>query len=188
MFIYHSLKLIYIIVPKTGSNTFWRSLKKKHPEERVKTKKGDPVYDMESITFAPHFTARQVRTIVDKNIWDKYKKIGFVRHPYDWIRSYYYQGTGLKVLGEPVGLEFDEFLQEFRMTPFYWFLDGNGENLLDKIYRTEDLDRILSDYGAKMRVENKTPENKNKGIVLTNEHKAIIDQRFVREWAYYDRV
>ena len=188
MFIYHSLKLIYILVPKTGTNTFWRSLAKVHKEERVKVKKGDPVYSMEPITLSAHFTARQAKTLIDTDIWAKYKKIGFVRNPYDWILSYYYQGGGLAVLGEPNDLEFGEFLQKFKMTPFYWFLDENGENLMDKIYRTEDLDRILSDYGARMRVVNKTPDSKNKGIVLTDEHKAIIDKRFEREWVYYARV
>ncbi len=185
MFIYHSLKLIFILVPKTGTNTFWRSLSKVHKEERIKVKKGDPVYDMEPIRFAAHFTARQVKTLVDENIWDKYKKIGFVRNPYDWIRSYYYQGTGLKVLGEPTGLEFYEFLQKFRMTPFYWFEDENGDNMMDQIYRTEDLTEILNSYGTEMVIHNKTPDSKNKHIILTDEHKKFIDKRFEKEMMYY---
>ncbi len=191
MFIYHSLKMIYTLVPKTGTNSFWRSMKKFHKEERLVPEKTEPVFEMESIKHLAHLTARQARTLINKEIWDSYEKVGFVRHPYDWIVSYYNIGEkGIITLGENAEMPFEEFLQTFRMTPFYWFTDTNGDMLIDTVYRTEDMKKILDKYGCKYKHENKTPENRQAMTVkmLTKEHKEIIDERFVREWAYYDRV
>lgn len=185
MFIFHKLKMIYILVPKTGTNSFWKSMTKVHKEERLEPKKNHPVFKMEPITHVAHLTARQVRTLVDKEIWESYEKVGFVRHPYDWIISYF-NTKGIKsILGEDTSAPFSEFIRKIKMTPFYWFTDTNGELLIDTIYRTEDLKEILEGYGCKLLHDNKSAKTDLTVESLSDDDKQVINKKFKREMEYY---
>jgi len=192
MFIFHELKLIYIMVPKTGTNSFWRSLSKKYTKTRViaGVAKDHPVYEMEPITLAAHFTARQVKTLISEEVWNSYEKVGFVRHPYDWVISYFNVKAKGKILGEDGEASFGKFIRgKLRMTPFYWFLDKDGQMLIDTVYRTEDLKEILEGYGCEPLHANKTgirDQTKDLTVeLLHDEYKRVIKKRFWREMAYY---
>lgn len=112
----HKLKLIFIEVPKTGSTSFRESLKE------VDTKYEE---------LPRHIKARDLKPLIDANVWDKYNKIGFVRFPEDWITSVKGMGNHfMRRLGEN--------------TPYDWFTDEKGNLIIDSIYRTEDLNEIFT--------------------------------------------
>ena len=160
MFIFHELKLIYVIVPGTGSNSFHGPMKQKWECETVlRPKPGHDVWKLQpKIKLYNHFTAEQWRMLIDPEIWESYTKIGFVRHPYMWARSMYRKGSA-GVLGA-VGIDssgsFVEYLTDLELTPYSWFIDSKGVNLVDRIYRTEDLSAIGIEYDIKIKHMNKT--------------------------------
>ena len=125
--------------------------------------------------------------LIDPEIWDSYTKIGFVRHPYMWARSMYRKGSG-GVLGA-VGIDssgsFEEYLEALELTPYSWFVDSKGVNLMDRIYRTEDLSAIGIEYDIKIKHMNKT--NSDREAEKSEEVERLLKQKFYREYRHYPK-
>ena len=185
MLIFHDLKLIQIVVPRTGSNSFRASLMGKYKAKWVHTKKPlRYVWEMDTIGMYGHFSAKQAKVLIDDDIWKSYEKVGFVRHPYDWIKSVN-NINGLKqVLGERLDTSLSEFVHEFKKTIYDWFTDEDGNLIIDTIYRTEDLDQIFEKYGVSNTYINQTQKPKNEEF--TEKDKKIIREKFYREFKHYE--
>ncbi len=171
--------MIYIRVPKTGSNSFLTAMKKMYECEQVGEGMG-PHWE--------HWTAQQAKELIDPKIWETYEKIGFIRHPHKWVVSIYHLKETFNMWMEDNNKPFPEFLSNLKITIFdHWFVDDDGELLIDKIYKTEDLREFLLDKGC-IGVEdihiNKT--HRSKPIIdLTEDDKKIIREKFWREFEYY---
>lgn len=84
MIVSHKYKCIIVQPRKTAGTSLTELFKKIDPEfekDYEKWNKPIPPYN--------HQPASQCREIVGEDIWDSYYKVGFIREPFDWIRSYY---------------------------------------------------------------------------------------------------
>ncbi len=202
MYIFHGIKVIYIRVPKTGSNSFLTSLyhvdtgdweyacKGAFTQRQIKRKSklkrpgaGDHLDKR-----GEHWTARKARELIDPKIWESYDKIAAIRHPYTWAKSFYRQDGILEYgFGEDNSVPFTDFLHNLKLTPFSWYTDDEGGFILDRVFKMEDMDKELEKYGAKMVHRNRSnrPRHKPK-FEMTDEHKVIIDKKFKREMVYYE--
>ena len=184
--IFPEFKMIYVRVPGTGSSSFFLELGRRSKTEYVDVPTSGPVRDMEFIANFNHLTARQLRELIPKDIWNSYKKVGFIREPTDWCNSIYnkngvYESVGIEV----DGLTFSEFLQKLNKTPFYWFVDKDGEMLVDVIYRNEDLEHgVFDQYGIHEPYPRYNVSSKPR-VTFTDEDMKIIHQKFGREYLYY---
>ena len=187
MYLFHDLKLIYIIVPGTGSNSFHGSLKRKFNHwERVRVNGNHPAWDIDTnIRNAAHFTARQAKLMIEPRTWAHYKKISFVRDPYDWVTSIYNKGGLLNSIGEDNTIPFHTFIKNLKITPYFWFTDNDGEVIVDKIYRIEGLNtEIFEEFNCAQLYENKSTGKK---YPFSDDDKEIIQRKFKREFIHYDR-
>ena len=144
--------------------------------------------------FSEHWTAKQTRDLkinrqskeklLDPAIWDRYEKIGFIRHPYTWIRSFYYERLPNHMLHQNRALPFKEYIRAFNIDMFRWFVDDDGKMLIDTVYRLEDFAKIMRDkFKATPTHIHKT--NSNADDRLSDEDKKIIRAKFPREMEYY---
>ncbi len=189
MLIFPDLKLIYIRVPKTGSNSFFHAMKNRHKsvvpnQEELNKRRSWSELPPPRISLYEHFTANQARQLIPKEVWDSYEKIAFVRNPYDWVVSLYDQRGIDSVLGEDESKPFPEFLRNLKLTPFTWFLDGDEKMLIDTIYRMEDIDEVFDKYDCK-HLHLMKRKHFARNPVLTDEDREVIKAKFQRELAYY---
>ena len=183
-FAFHDPKILYFIVPGTGSNSF-------HPGMRTKYRRNDkvgdllvesnPVKEWHRIHHSAHFTAEQIREIVSDEIWN-YEKIFFVRDPFDWCNSLFNKG-GVENVGMNNKHGMLHFLKTLSLTPYSWGSDRKGNLLADKIYRTEDLKDLFKKYEIPVRTANISKKSPNK---YCDECIELIREKFVREWKHYD--
>ena len=184
--------MLYVLVPKTGTNSYHQAMKKKYsftlpdgkgePINRA-TQSRHPVFSMPpKISMFQHLMMRHAKTLIDKEIWDSYEKIGFIRNPYDWVQSVYCQGGITKVIDEDTRKSFSEFIKNLKLTPFSWLTNEKGDILADTIWRTEDIKKFCEKYDVEYSHKHKTRRAKPK---FTDELRAIVDEKFKREWAYY---
>ena len=196
MFIFHKHKVIYIIVPGTGSNSFHGGYREKyspgaHWEQLKITKKtkADPIYAVNpDIGMYQHWTAEQVKMFIDSNKWNSYRKIGFVRDPYEWTCSLYKKGAGVK---HAVGIDNDgtymEYIEKLEKTPYFWFTNSSGDVIIDTIYRTEDLQKICLEFDIPYLHKNKTSlKSKRKCPEKNEEIEKILREKFYREYEHYE--
>jgi hypothetical protein len=150
--------LLYVRVPCTGSTSLLDAL------------------NFERVGRADHLKIR------DFNL-EEYKesrKIGFIRHPIDWVGSVWWGHSSWAEWG--CGTRKDTTLLELGEkvdTPLDWLSDEL------EIWRTEDLDRFLSEMGCKTIPHlNKTDDKET----LSEEVVEIIKRRFQREFEYYEGI
>jgi len=185
MYLFHDLKLIYIIVPGTGSNSFHESLKVRYKNwERVRVALSHPAWGMDmQISNPAHFTSRQARIMIEPPHWNHYKKIAFVRHPYDWINCLYNKGGLKNSIGEDNSVPIHTFIRNLKITPYHWFTDIDGSLLIDTIYRTEDLNTIL------LNTFECVPKHLNSSggrrWAFSDDDKTLIKEKFYREFEHY---
>ncbi len=129
-----------------------------------------------------HYTALTTREkFIRPYIWNEYEKIAIIRHPYDWVVSLYNLTETRLAWGQDNTKPFSEFIQNLDINMFYWLTDERGFQLVDKIYKLEELSEVLKKYKAEVPHLNKT----NKPIELSKADKACIDEKFWREFKYY---
>lgn len=143
--------------------------------------------------YSEHYTAKQTKEltvrrteekVINPVIWDSYEKIGFIRHPYTWIRSFYYEKLPNHMLHQNSKLPFKEYIREFNIDIFRWFVDDDGKMLIDTVYRLEDFGEIMRDkFNTEPVHLHKTASNDSN--TLTDEDKEIIRAKFPREMEYY---
>ena len=184
MYLFHDLKMIYIKVPKTGTQSFMKCTCH-HKHEYLGYNRG---------RFSEHWTAKQTKNLtvnkqsnekaIDPAIWDSYEKIGFIRHPYTWIRSFYYERLPNHMLHQKRELPYKEYIRAFNIDIFRWFVDDDGKMLIDTVYRLEDFDEIMRNkFNAEPCHIHKTATNDPN--TLNEEDKEIIRAKFPREMEYY---
>lgn len=188
MYIFHGLKLIYIRVPKTGSSSFFECMCRKHKVKIVRLKPDQPPLSQ----FPPytetlgHFGAMTARTLINPKIWNSYEKIGFIRNPFSWVKSFYNQPNTHEMFGEDNRKLFKQFIENLELTPFSWFTDTNGEMLIDTVYRLEDISSVLDKYGCETVHLHKMPISSRRiTLEIVKEHEDIIRKKFRREMEYY---
>ena len=185
-FILHDRKMIYIVVPGTGSTSFVQALKvgRTKDVEQVNLKKDHDAHFMHpNMNTKKHLTAEQVRYLIDEDIWNSYTKFGFVRKPFDWCRCIFRKGNIDNILGIDRGPTFPDFMEKLNKTPYFWLTDRNDEVLVDRIYRTEDLPYVAEEFDIEIPWRNKS--NNTKPAEFTQEVDRIIRKRFQRELKYY---
>lgn len=201
MMVWHNVKLIYIIVPGTGSNSFWPGLKEKYgdPEEPTKgnitgaggrtvsKQVGHPAWVAarnEKINHYAHLPAKYCKEFVDEQVWDTYEKIAFVRNPFDWVWTMHNKSGVHGSVGIDNSGKINHTLEKLTKTPYYWFTDDAGHVMIDTIYRTEDLDtEIFSKFGIKPRHSNPTRKKKYQ---LNQFEQALLRKIFEREFKHYE--
>lgn len=183
--LFKDLNLLYIIVPGTGSNSFHSGMRNKYKMTNIKIPANHPCRDINRITHEAHFTAEQIRMVLGEKEWNSYDKIGFIRHPYDWINSLYNKG-GVEVLGMDNTLPYSEFVADMNLTPYSWLTDEYGNVIVDKIFRTEDLDDgLFQKFGIPPNHINKSSKPKNH---LTDDDIKIVREKFYREFKHYANI
>lgn len=191
LFVVHSLKLIFIAVPATGSTSFTESINRRigkqsdwaiyHADWQHPARKLHP-----EVILDYHFTAEQARIVIaDDSIWNGYEKIAFVREPYAWTRSIWRKlGATEYAVGIDCTGTYLEFLEKLEKTPYFWFTDSTGKVLVDNIYRTEDLEEVFRKYDLPYRHSNKTPQSQPE-TERTSEVDGILRKKFWREYKHY---
>ena len=85
----HDLKIIFIHIPKTGGGTIEKSLGIFGEDNNGSLKVNNNIlYGKESNKFLQHLTIQEIYKVKQKEL-SNYKKISFVRNPYDKIVSEY---------------------------------------------------------------------------------------------------
>lgn len=163
MYLVPKLSLIYIRVPKTGSTSFVKSLKRVGSSMKV----------------SPHSTAIDSRIWCEKE-WKTHKKIGFVRYPFDWVQSYFKTGLAGRKDGQEL---FERYIYRMQVTPMDWLCDEDGELMVDKVYRMEDMKEVCEQYGLQMFDLNQSKCTET--FEFNSEMVEIIKDRCRRELEYY---
>ncbi len=127
----HNLKIIFIHIPKTGGGTIEKSLGIFGEDNNGSHKLNyDILYGKDDNKFLQHLTLAEIKKIKDKEIND-YKKISFVRNPFDKIVSEYH--WRIQVYGKKK-IDFKQYLFD-EVIP-----RKNGEHILIKnFYKDESL-------------------------------------------------
>ena len=180
----HDLKILYIIVPGTGSSSFHDGIRDRYKKwDYVHIEKDNPLFNQTQIKQRVHLPAKIIKQEVSPQIWMTYHKIAFVRNPFDWVNSIYNKG-GIEVLGLNNKVSFSEFIENINLTPYYWFTDDNGSVMIDEVLRTEDLDtKLFKRWSIPESHKNPSRKPKNK---FTAQDKEIIKEKFYRESKHYE--
>jgi hypothetical protein len=188
MILFHGLKIIYCIVPGTGSNSFWGAMQTKYDLYHLNKNipKNHPAItksQSEGIKNNSHWRISRMKELLDDETWNTYKKIAFVRHPYDWSWSIYNKSGVDNAIGVDTTKDYSHFLKTLDKTPYWWFTDEDGTVLVDTIYRTEDLDAKIF---PKFEVEPKrTNINKQPKENLSEDDQKLLEEKFHREFQHY---
>lgn len=172
-YISHNLKTIYIRVPKTGSTSTVNAF-------------AEAAGDMKEIGEA-HVDAVGARFLCPE--WATYRKIGFIRHPLTWIRSFARQLSHAPKHGDMLTMKLHSdsigFLRE-APTPFSWLCHPvTGEVMVDEVWRMEDMDKLFAEWGVAPRHKHKSTHQKRASLKETPEFYAALDEHFDREFLYY---
>ena len=188
MFLIHELKIIYVVVPATGSTSFWNALQEKYeldflhkrvPDDHPSVEKGEEDGGIDK----KHWRITRLRELVNEETWNTYEKIAFVRHPYDWSWSLFHKRKLELAIGVDNTKDYSTYLKELDKTPYWWFTDEDGTVLVDTIYRTEDLDAKIF---PKFEVEPKrTNINKQPKENLSEDDQKLLEEKFHREFQHY---
>jgi len=127
----HNLNIIFIHIPKTGGGTIEKSLGIFGEDNNGSLKVNyDILYGKDDDKLLQHFTLQNIK-ITKQNEFDKYRKISFVRNPYDRMVSEYLWRT--QIYGKRQ-IEFKQYIFEEAIPR------KNGENVFVKnFYKDENL-------------------------------------------------
>ena len=186
MIVYNDLKVIFIRVPGTGTTTFHEQMKKVHTNhQEIRVPKPHPARELNDIYMPEHFTAEQAQVCIDSRIWESYRKISFVRHPFWWARSIYRKLDCKRMLGIDTEGTFEAYLRRLTKTPYFWFTNTSGCVIIDTIYRTEDLRAVYAEFGVSPKHGNKSPTKREYNIAADVD--PLLHQKFAREYQHYDK-
>lgn len=206
MFLVHPEKIILIVVPGTGSSSVRRGFIEKHPTKHHKSdvvRRPELVERLGGIGNHPeikakmplvkmdaHGTAEQTKMILEKEnrgeIWEEYKKIGFIRHPVSWVRSMYQKdtpGTRHWFSHDPKCTP-NAWVERLEFNPYKWLAESNGKGqpLVDEIWKLEELENFCTVYKIGLHHKQKSA---HKPFVLSDRHLEIIHKKFHREYRHY---
>jgi len=150
-------KFVFIHIPKTGGSSLKSIISSKCNIKGFKV-------DGELITW--HGKSHSKFTKIDKQTYDNYFKFTFVRHPYNWIKSYYNfhknkdkfykKATGIKVAMNFNYKTFDDYLNYLLKNPMNQtdYFISNGEILVDHVARLESFDKEIEFIFEKLNLDN----------------------------------
>ncbi len=94
-----------------------------------------------------HMTAKEIRAVVDEDIWNSYFKFTIERNPWDWVVSYYY--FWMKYNRD---ISFDEFVRSGiaqKASNLSFYTDAS-DVLVDKVIKYEEFDTALPELSERM--------------------------------------
>ena len=145
-------KFIFIHIPKTGGTSVKKILSEKVKIEGFKINGELVEYN------------KNTHLGINKEQFEKYKdyyKFVFVRHPYQWIKSYYnfhsnksdfYKNITSKKIKNTINVSFDEWLNELKIFNQTDFFTNGDEILVDKVCRLENFEEDLVDVFKKINI------------------------------------
>jgi hypothetical protein len=165
--VYHSLKTILVRVPKTASTSISSKL---HFINAV----GGGMFDQKH----KHEGIIDIKNYMNKNSFDTFDKISFVRNPFDWLVSYYFyykslNGNGIRDVSDSSFEQFIKMIEKWHKEydnfgpnlsqiehpyqPQYKYLvDENEDLIVDHIGKyehiNEEWDRISEEIGIKDKI------------------------------------
>jgi hypothetical protein len=189
-------KVAFIRIPKTGSSTAHNTLKKALPD----LEENGPV----------HETYTEMRNRSDRRAHDRGPRhnafpaphpgqriIAFVRHPLDWLPSFF------AMLPGPTGQFVDEwlggkgtetyraapdrgkqFLDALTLTPYDW-MTYKGKLMATEIWRTEDMAGFCATFHKPWQHINQTGVRRKVDLEWTPEDLERIKVMFARELKHY---
>lgn len=148
----HPHRCIFIHIPKNGGASIERVI---WPDEKDRTEENlwlgfkTPHRNVYQTGGLQHLFARNVKKAVGEKVFNEYFKFTMVRNPWDRVISQYLYLQKRKdlreFLGVPRHVSFVEYLKRIQEKPHvHWspqtnfFLDNNGEVMVDYIARYED--------------------------------------------------
>jgi hypothetical protein len=159
----HTLETIFIAVPKTGSTSVMEAFRAAGHEIETQNR------------HEPAIAAR-VRL---GSLWNTYAKVSFVRHPMAWVDSYF---RFVSRRGAPIS-DPERFIRWVPTIYGHWLSDKAGEQIVSQVYRTEDMDAVMAEFGVSPLLVN---EGMNRALRTDwTPYQAAIEAKFHKEFAHY---
>jgi hypothetical protein len=148
----HKYRCIFIHIPRTGGSSLEDLI---WPEPRTEQELWmgfvSPYANRYQTGGLQHLSARNVRQVVGRDVFESYFKFSFVRNPWERAVSQYSylarRADLRRLLGKPGGITFDDYLEKIahirhvQWEPQMEFLhDDNGDLIVDFIGRFENLE------------------------------------------------
>jgi len=142
--------------------------------------------------FQSHIKAREVRDRVPKDVWDGYYKFTVERNPWDKVLSHYHF-VRQRYYKYDKNISFDEYLKTADLPYNYKkYTDFEGNILVDRVVRYENLDRELGEVFGRLGVpfegslgaQEKSHYRKDRRPyqdVYNEEQKSLVAELFSRE-------
>jgi hypothetical protein len=192
----HKSRLVFLSNPRCGSTSVRRVL---DPFSDVKSGKQPPLKN--------HMNAAALKSYFDSMgwIWTDYTSFTTIRNPWSRVVSCYSYGTNTsnsvwRKRVESAAGDFEEFVRRLpnynvtahqrtlRVEDFAFSAD-DGKQLVDRIFRVEDLDRTLPPFLARFGIQIKgvphinTTEHASYRALFTEESKERVREFFAKDIA-----
>ena len=145
------------------------------------------------VMFKNHVSAAFIINHIDKQVWNSYYKFCFERNPWDKVISWYYWEH--KHAPRPTISEFVQSQAANKLLSFDLYAK-DGEPIVDKVYKLEELDQAMADIAARVGLpelpelpRTKADIRKDRRCyheVLSPADREKIARLFAREIAYFD--
>ena len=187
--ILHSAKIIFVHIPKTGGGTIEKTLGIYGKDNNGSLSPDHSIlYGRYKNKFLQHLTINEIKEL-NKKEFESYKKISFVRNPYDKIISEYL--WRIQVYGKRK-LEFKEYIMEevvprrnkvnkfvknfYKDESFVPFLDAHYINQVDYLFQNKKL--AMDEIGKFENFESDFKRIFEKKIISTKIHKSKVDYTY----------
>jgi hypothetical protein len=130
----HKKKIIYIAVPKTGTTSIQKFLKRNLPNS-ISVYLNTP----NDIGLVKHSTALEIKNVI-KN-YEDYHTFAVIRNPFDWYASWYTYAKDPAHVVDSQGKSLKEFINShdyLNKELLSYFTDENGKIIVDTIIKYED--------------------------------------------------
>jgi hypothetical protein len=180
----HSLRCIFVQVPKTGSTSIGKTINANLQKKRIR----------------PHSDIMQIKEASKKNVFDNYFKFGFVRNPWSRAVSLYHRNEGIQMKNRMSFKEFIKWHNYATDTCLYptqkkyqldFFTDSAGEILVNFIGRFENFQQDFNTACDKMGIPHQQLPHENKGKhkhyteYYDDETRAIVAQKYAKDIEYF---
>ncbi len=119
------------------------------------------------LRFFNHISAKEVKRLIEPEIWNSYYKFTFERNPFDKLISWYYWSGGDKKYGS-----ISNFIKsgDAKKVKGYQLYTDQGKVIVDQVYFFEDIANGLQDVSEKLNLDDpiSLPKKKLKGNTRKN--------------------
>lgn len=196
----HTLKCIFIEVPKTGSTSI-RSIVGYSDKPHMNIKEIKEKFYEELSVKDTNFLTRYIHNKRNDVKWNSYFKFGFVRNPWDRIVSLYFRKEGIQMSDKMSFSEFVHWIENSSDTSIHpskhknqldWFLNEKGDISVDFIGKFENLEDDWKYISKQLNLDTSLP-HANKSRVkkkhyteyYTPELREIIADKFQKDIEYF---